>query len=206
MLTIYGRANSINVRKVLWLCEDLGLAFERHDYGRGYQDTNTPEFLKLNPNALVPTIVDGDTVVWESNTIMRYLAAKHGPAELYPADIVARALVDQWMDWQLATLQPAMAAMFHGQWLKNPDFSEAQIAASKERTAKLFEILNGQLEKTGAYVAGPDCTIADMAVGPAVHRWFTLAPELPRPAAVDAYYDRIAERPGCQKYVRIDIP
>lgn len=207
MITIYGRANSINVRKVLWLCEDIGLAFERLDYGRGFQDPNVPEITRHNPNALVPTIVDGDVGVWESNTILRYLAAKYGPPELYPSDLVERSHVDRWMDWQLSAFYPAFHPLFFGLFLKHPDFDKPELLESaRERGAQQMALLTGQLETTGAYVAGPDCTIADMAVGPGVHRWFTLVPDYERPAALEAYYERLSERPGYAKFVRIEAP
>ena len=99
MLRILGRANSFNVRKVLWVCDELGLAFEREDWGRGYQSTSDPRFLELNPIGLVPAVVDDDIILRESNTIVRYLATKHGDEELYPRDAVKRAHVEAWMDW-----------------------------------------------------------------------------------------------------------
>ncbi|MCX5542719.1 glutathione S-transferase N-terminal domain-containing protein [Paraburkholderia sp. CNPSo 3076] len=100
MLNIFGKASSINVRKVLWTCVELNLPFEREDWGSGFRSAQTPEFLALNPNALVPVIKDGDFVLWESNTIIRYLASRYGGAQLYPADAFGRARVDQWIDWQ----------------------------------------------------------------------------------------------------------
>src|SRR5438874_13661645 len=99
MLQILGRANSFNVRKVLWICEELGVPFEREDWGRGYQPTSDARFLELNPIGLIPAVIDEGVVLRESNTIVRYLAAKHGPEELYPRELVARARVEQWMDW-----------------------------------------------------------------------------------------------------------
>src|ERR1700741_200526 len=100
MIKIYGRTNAWNVRKVLFLLEDIGLPYERFDYGRGFKALNSPEFLALNPNAMVPVLVDGDAVIWESNTIMRYIAAKYAPEGFYPADLVRRAAADQWLDWK----------------------------------------------------------------------------------------------------------
>src|ERR1700730_4481182 len=99
MLRILGRANSFNVRKVLWICDELGLPFQRKDWGRGYQQTSDPVFLELNPIGLIPAVIDDGVVLRESNTIVRYLAAKHGPEKIYPRDLVERAQVEQWMDW-----------------------------------------------------------------------------------------------------------
>lgn len=107
MLRILGKASSINVRKVLWTCTELGLPYQREDWGSGFQATDTPEFLALNPNAMVPVIVDGDFVLWESNSILRYLVNAHGGAHLYPAAPRARAAVDQWLDWQATDLNDA---------------------------------------------------------------------------------------------------
>ena len=99
MLRILGRANSINVRKVLWLCGELGIAFEREDWGRGFRSTDDPAFLTVNPIGLIPAVIDGGAVLRESNTILRYLASKYGPESIYPTDLEARAHVEQWMDW-----------------------------------------------------------------------------------------------------------
>src|SRR5262249_24934777 len=111
MLKIWGRANSSNVQKVLWTCEEIGIAFERIDAGGAFGKTKEAAYLALNPNGLVPTIEDGKTVLWESNTIMRYLATTRGATRLYPTDPVERAFVERWMDWQLASLGPPMTPL-----------------------------------------------------------------------------------------------
>ena len=114
MLKILGRKNSSNVQKVLWCCDELGLAYEREDVGGSFGKNRDPEYLALNPNGLVPTIIDDGFVLWESNSIIRYLAAKHGRGTLYPEDLRARALAERWMDWQLSVLGPAIGPVFWG--------------------------------------------------------------------------------------------
>lgn len=104
MLRILGKATSINVRKVLWTCAEIGLPFEREDWGTTFKSTDTPEFLAMNPNAMVPVIQDGDFTLWESNTIIRYLVTRYGEASVYPAEARARARIDQWIDWQASDL------------------------------------------------------------------------------------------------------
>jgi len=120
MLKILGKASSINVRKVLWACAELHLPFEREDWGTGFRPADTPEFLSLNPNGLVPVIKDGDFVLWESNSIIRYLASRYGGQALYPADPVVRAPIDQWMDWQATDLNRSWSYAFLGLVRKSP--------------------------------------------------------------------------------------
>ena len=112
MLKILGKASSINVRKVLWACDEVGKPFEREDWGSGHRDAAAPEFLALNPNGLVPVLIDGDLVLWESNTIIRYLAAAYGPGHLLPEAPRDRALVEKWMDWQATELNNAWRYAF----------------------------------------------------------------------------------------------
>src|SRR6202140_854311 len=112
MLTIWGRSNSVNVQKVLWCCEELPRGYERIDAGGPFGVVSTPRYLNLNPNGLVPTIEDDGFVLWESNAIVRYLAAKHASGSVWPSDPHERADADRWMDWQTTTLQPAMGPAF----------------------------------------------------------------------------------------------
>ena len=206
MITIYGRANSINVRKVLWLCEDIDVKFERLDYGRGFKDANSPELLALNPHAMVPVVVDGKTAIWESNTCLRYLNGKYGTEDIYPKDVTARAQVDQWMDWQLGHFQPAITPIFFARHLKNPDVTPEAVKAAIERTGKMMKILSDQIDGAGGHIAGPKITLADYAIGPGVHRWYTLVPETAKMPPLEAYYKRLSERPGYKKFVLIGAP
>jgi len=196
MITIYGRANSSNVRKVLWLAEELGLQIDRHDYGRGYAPTDTPEFRALNPNAKVPVMDEDGFILWDSHAILRYMAAKFG-ANWYPADLRARAIVDQWLDWMIIELQEPVRKIFFALHVK-PGSDPDGIPGHEAESARACGILDAQLEKTGAYVAGATPTIADCAIGMMVHRWYYFDIQRPSFPALEAYYERLKARPAFQ--------
>lgn len=197
MLRILGKASSINVRKVLWTCAELGLAFEREDWGSGFQATDSPEFLALNPNAMVPVLVDGDNVLWESNTICRYLAARYGAGRLLPVDAVDRAQVEQWMDWQATELNNAWRYAFMALVRRSPAHQDAaQVAASVAQWNRHMDILDRQLERTGAFVAGADFSLADVVLGLSINRWQMTPIERPVLPAVEAYVARMRNRPA----------
>jgi glutathione S-transferase len=205
MLKVYGRANSINVRKVLWMLGELDLPYEREDWGRGYRPTSDEVFRAINPVGVVPVIDDGDFRLRESNTIVRYLAEKHGRADLYPKDLRQRARVEAWMDWGLTELHQGMRAVFHALVVKNPVFAAMLDGGIKDWTGQMH-VLEDYLAKDGPYLMGEAFTIADIPVGLNVNRWFTIdfpKPELP---AVRAYYDRLAERPPYREHGRNGTP
>lgn len=206
MTTLYGRANAWNVRKVMFLIEDIGLRLERLDYGRGFTPTSTPDFLAMNPNGMVPVLKDGGTVIWESHTILRYLASKYAPDSYYPRAFDERARVDQWMDWQLAHIPQAILPLFFQHVLKSVSHDEQTLQNSEEACAKLFTILDSQLAKTGAFATGPDLTIADCALGVSVHRWLGMPIKRPCLNHVSRYYAALSERPSFQKAVNIGTP
>jgi glutathione S-transferase len=206
MITIYGRTTAWNVRKVLFFLEDVGLPYERLDYGRGFAPTNTPEFLALNPNALVPVLADGDNVIWESHAILRYLAAKNGLEGYYPLNLTQRAMVDQWLDWKIAHVSPALRPLFFRRFLKMGEFTDREVEEAEAECARLFTILDAQLAKTGSYVAGPDITIADSSLGMAVHRWLNLPLKRPSVPHIDRYYELLSRLPSYEKTVRIGMP
>ncbi|MBD1601588.1 glutathione S-transferase [Pseudomonas sp. CA3A] len=171
MLRILGRASSINVRKVLWACAEIDVPFEREDWGAGFKPTDVPEFLALNPNAMVPVIQDGDFTLWESNAIIRYLALCYGEAALYPIDARARAGVDQWIDWQASDLNRSWIYPFMSLARHSPSHQDSQaLAAGCVEWARHMQILNRQLEATGAYVAGNEFSLADIPIGLSVNR------------------------------------
>jgi glutathione S-transferase len=207
MLRILGKASSINVRKVLWTCAELQIPFEREDWGSGFQPTNTPEFLTLNPCAMVPVIQDGDFTLWESNTIIRYLASRYGGAPLYPPEPMARARVDQWIDWQAAELNRSWSYPLMSLVRKSPDYQDsAALAAGCRDWSKNMEILDRQLESTGAYVSGNAFSLADIPIGLSVNRWFETPLKHPHLPAVSAYYDRLSQREGYRLYGRNGTP
>ncbi len=203
MFTIYGRANSSNVRKVLWLCEEIGQGdYERLDYGRGFTPCDSPEYVALNPNMVVPTLIDGDLVLWESNTILRYLAGKYGPEDIYPKELVARARVDMWLDWQLTTLITGVRQLFQGLHVKDPAYTAPeQLEEAGKLATQSMEILDANLAKTGGYIAGDTFTIADCALAMFVHRWYVLPIERAEFKALEAYYERLKEREPFQKWI-----
>jgi len=196
MLRILGNSSSINVRKVLWLCGELDVRYEHKQWGTGARSTTTPEFLALNPNAKVPVIVDGPLVLWESNTICRYLAGKHGRSDLLPTDPATRAGVEQWMDWQATELNNAWRYAFKALARKSQAHVDPQaIAASVADWNRHMRLLDAQLERTGAYAAGSTFTLADIVLGLSTNRWFMTPMERPQLPAVQAYLERLSERP-----------
>jgi glutathione S-transferase len=207
MLKILGKPISINVRKLLWLCDELALPYELEAWGAGHRDPDVPEFRALNPNALVPVIVDGDAVLWESNTICRYLAGKHGRDDLLPRDPLARARVEQWMDWQGGDLNNSWRYAFMGLVRRSPAHQDAQaVAASAAAWNHHMAILERQLETSGDFVAGPVFTLADVVLGLSVNRWFMTPIERPELPRVGAYYDRLATRAGFRRHGRNGTP
>jgi glutathione S-transferase len=201
MLQILGKASSINVRKVLWTCTEIGIPFERQDYGNGFAATDTPQFRALNPNAMVPVIIDDGFVLWESNTICRYLASKHSRIDLLPAQPQACAAVEQWMDWQATELNNAWRYAFMALVRKSPAHQDAQlIEASVQSWNKHIGILNAQLERTGAYAAGDTFTLADVVLGLSVNRWLMTPMARPNYGAINAYFARLNQRPAFKEH------
>jgi glutathione S-transferase len=180
MLNIWGRISSINVRKVVWCAQELGLDFQRTEAGGRFGIVRTPGYLALNPNALVPCIDDGEgaarRVLWESNVIVRYLCAKHAPGTLYPEPLDARFDAERWMDWQQTTLNPVSAGAFK-QWIRTPaaERDAAAIERSVTATEPLFALLDAHLA-TRSFMTGDDFTMADIPLGCEAHRWFGLPP------------------------------
>ncbi|HEX4236049.1 MAG TPA: glutathione S-transferase [Caldimonas sp.] len=207
-LRLLGRPSSINVKKVLWLCDELQLPIAHEPWGTGFQSTLPPGYEALNPNRLVPVIVDGDFVLWESNTICRYLAGRAGRSDLLPAEPQARARVEQWMDWQTTELNTSWRYAFLAIVRSIPAQPDPQaIAASIAAWNRHMEILERQLDRTGAFAAGPEFTLADIALGVSTHRWVA-TPIEPRASlpAVQAYYTRLSERPAFVRHVRNSTP
>jgi glutathione S-transferase len=200
MLKIWGRANSSNVQKVLWCCDELGIGFERIDAGGAFGKTNEPEYLAMNPNALVPTIQDGDLVVWESNTILRYLATTRGGARLYPTNPAARTQVERWMDWQLASVTAPFSTLLMGLIRKVPPHTDPKaIAEARDRAEKVLGILERSL-KGKEFPAGA-FSLADICLGIFAYRWFNFPIERGELPNVQAWYERLTTRPGFKTHV-----
>lgn len=207
MLQVLGRPNSINVRKVLWLCAEIGVPCQHTPWGAPELPLKSAQFVALNPNALVPVIRDGDFVLWESNTICRYLAARHERHDLLPAEPRARARVEQWMDWMATELNSAWRYAFMALVRRHADFTDARaIDASIAAWNRHMTLLDDQLQRTGAYAAGAAFTLADITLGLATHRWFMTPLQRPALAAVEAYYERLSARPGFRAHGRNGVP
>ncbi|OQP35516.1 MULTISPECIES: glutathione S-transferase family protein [Pantoea] len=195
MLKILGRDSSINVRKVLWLCDELDLDYDHEAWGTEPDSLRKPEFLALNPNALIPVLIDDDFVMWESNAILRYIANAYEGDWLYPQNPRARAPIDQWMDWQSTELNTSWRYAFMSLVRNSPAHQDPRLlAAACKGWTHTMGILNQQLEKTGRYVAGRNFTLADIGVGLAVNRWFETPLDHPNLPAVRNYYERLTER------------
>lgn len=207
MLRILGRASSINVRKVLWTCTELELSYEREDWGHGFRSTAEAEFLALNPNAMVPVIVDGDFVLWESNAICSYLANQYPRNDLLPAAPRERALVEQWMGWQATELNNAWRYVFMARVRNGPSHTDdSAIAHSEAQWNQCMSLLDRQLERTGAFVTGAHFSLADIVLGLSVNRWYLTPMQRPELPAVAAYYDRLSERTGFLSHGRNGEP
>ena len=203
MLEIWGRKNSMNVQKVLWCCEELGIPFRRHDVGGLFGGTSEEEYLARNPTGLVPTITEGDFALWESNAIVRYLSAKHGEGTLWPEDPAERALADKWMDFQLGTLWPAFKGTLLGLIRTPPEQRDpAKIEASVRETAEVLTILDAHLEGH-EFVAGRSLTMGDISLGSSVYRWLELDIQRPDLPAIEAWHARLEGRPAYQKTVMV---
>jgi glutathione S-transferase len=205
MLKIWGRANSINVQKVLWCVEELGVAFERVDAGMSFGVVNEPGYRAMNPNGRVPTIDDAGFVLWESNAIVRYLAAKHGAGTMWPESLQQRADSDRWMDWCTSTLATPMTALFW-QLVRTPAEKRDAKAVEDTRTqcAALFGIIDERLADR-PFIAGHHLTMGDIPLGCFVSRWQALPVEHPRLERLEGYLARLAERPAFAKHVMLPL-
>jgi glutathione S-transferase len=209
MLKIYGRANSINVRKILWLCEEIGLPYVREDWGRGYRPTSDPEFQRFSRFSMVPVIDDDGFVLRESNTIVRYLAVRHERRDLYPEDVRARATIEAWMDWAATDLFSGLRPVFIGLHVKTPEFADrpGAIEWGLWQWTRQMQLLDGELAASeGPYICGEALTLADIPVGLVVNRWFGLDFEKPVLPAVARYYERLSERPAYRLHGRNGAP
>jgi glutathione S-transferase len=199
MLKIWGRNTSINVQKAMWAVGELGLPYERIDVGGAFGKNNEPAYLAMNPNGLVPTLEEDGFVLWESNSIVRYLAAKQG-GTLEPKDGKVRAKAHQWMDWQLSVMGPAITPVFWGLIRTPPDKRDANaIAAGKEKTTAACKILDEQLGRT-RFVAGDDFSYGDIPVGVMTRRYMELVPERPKMANLERWFGEIGKRSAFQEH------
>lgn len=207
MLKIYGRANSINVRKVLWMCGEIGLPFTREDWGRGYRATSEPEFKRVSAFGVVPVIDDDGFVLRESNTIVRYLANKHGRTDVYPTELRHRATAEAWMDWANMDLYQGVRPVFLGLVVKMPAFQDQKlIDAGAAEWAVQMQRLDAHLAANGPYVTGKTFTVGDIPVGLIVNRWMSIDFKKPNLDAVSRYYELLSERAAYREHGRNGTP
>jgi glutathione S-transferase len=205
MLVVWGRNNSVNVQKVLWCCEEIGLGYERREAGGAFGVVNTPQYRALNPNGLVPTIEDGGLVLWESHAIVRYLAAKHGAGSLWPQDLGVRADADRWMDWKHTTFWPAIRPLFLGLVRTAPERRDARaLEESRAKTAEVLGVVEARL-RTAEYLAGERFTMGDIALGCGIWRWMALPIERPALPGVQRWFESLAQRPAYRKLVMLPL-
>jgi glutathione S-transferase len=206
VLTIYGRTNSVNVQKVLWCLAELAVPYTRIDAGLEHGKNSEPWYLKLNPNGKVPLLTDGSFSLWESNTIVRYLAGKHGLGGLCPASLETRALAERWMDWQLSMLIRPVSIVFQNLFRRPAAERDAAAIESNVREAnQAFAVLDAHLAAQ-PYVAGAAFTMGDIPAGALAHRWLEI-PGIERPplAGVRAWRARLAERRGFRDHVQLPL-
>jgi glutathione S-transferase len=205
MLRIWGRTNSVNVQKVLWCSAELAIPYERIDAGLQFGVVTTPDYLALNPNALIPTIEDDGFVLWESNVIVRYLASRHGKGSLCPTETHARFTAEKWMDWHATTLWPAVRIVFLGMVRTPPEKRDnAAITAAQRETSRVLGVLDQQLAKT-RFVAGDTFTMGDIPVGAAAYRAIALGEDRAKIPNVARWYDELTERPGYRDHVMLPL-
>ena len=204
-ITILGRANSSNVQKVTWLAGEAGLRTRRMDFGGAFGGLDDESYLKLNPHGVIPTLIDGNVVVWESNSILRYLCNRFELTQFYPRDIADRSSVERWMDWQLTTWNPAAATLFR-LIVRTPieQRDPEAIELARLQNVSALEKIEPQLAGR-PFLAGDELTLADMATGILAHRWFSLPVERPDFPHVHRWYDRLCSRPSFQEHV-VNVP
>jgi glutathione S-transferase len=202
---VLGRRTSSNVQKVLWCLDELGQPFVREDYGGPFGRNRDLDYLRLNPNGVVPTLLDGKTVIWESNTICRYLCNRFGPTSLYPDEAGARACAEMWMDWQLAALNPVITPLYIALIRTSVEARDhTTIAVLAGRVAALFRVIDAALERH-AFLAGEQLTLADLTLGMFAYRWRELGVARPALPRFNVWYDQLAVRPDFARHVAIGL-
>lgn len=205
MLQVLGRPNSVNVQKVMWCLAELGQTVERHDVGGPFGGNDQADYLARNPNGKVPTLLDGDYVLWESNAIVRYLCDQYGVGTWYPDNAQMRGHASQWMDWYLTELHPSMTALF---WqlirTKAAQQDQAAIDAAIAKCTSAWTMMDQHLSKN-AYLLGDDISMADIPLACAAYRWHEMDFKRPDLPVFKAWWTRISERPAYKQHVMIPL-
>lgn len=199
MLEVLGRRSSNNVQKVMWLLDELAIPFQQQDFGGPFGKTGTADYLKFNPHGTVPTLIDGDFSLWESNTILRYLAAKFD-ALYYPSQLQERAAVDKWLDWQLGTLSPAFRPLYI-QLVREGKLKQ-EVSTTAQAARKLFRKLD-EVVAFQTYVASDSLSLADFAIGPMIYRWYKLGLNEIDTIHLEKLLTRLERRPHFVKNVMV---
>ena len=205
MIKLFGRHNSDNCNKATWCLGELELKFDMVLTGRGHSSPDSADFLALNPNGLVPVLDDDGFILWESNTIVRYLAAKYGPYELYPTAVQDRSECEKWMDWQTNRLEQPLATI---QWnllrYREQECDHDAVSNAAKQLSRCFRVLDEQLRER-KFVAGDQFTVGDIPAGVMVYRWLSLAIERPRFIHLQNWYDRLTQRSAFREYVMVPL-
>ncbi len=206
MLKVLGRPNSINVQKVMWLIGELGLEHERLNIGGAFGGNDQPDYLSKNPNGRIPTLEDGDAVIWESNAIVRYVAEKYGPeTDWHPSSVEQRGQANMWMDWYLTTLHPPMTKIFW-ELIRTPEPERDKPGFDKavEDASKFWTILDRHLASR-SYVLGNTPSMGDIPVGCSSYRWLNMEFDRPSLPSIKAYHERLRARPAYQQHVMLPL-
>jgi glutathione S-transferase len=203
MLKIWGRNTSSNVRKVLWCCAELGIEYDREDIGGNFGKNDEQWYLDMNPNGLVPTVEDDGMILWESNSIVRYLCNKYSEGEAWPSDRQERAEAEKWMDWQLSVYAPKCGPIFRG-IVHTPEAERDPVAikAASDELIKVSAFLDKHLEGRD-FMMGDKLTMTDFALGIHVNRYYVLVEDKPAQPNLDAWYERLKARPTFVESVMI---
>jgi glutathione S-transferase len=205
MLKVLGRANSINVQKVMWCTAELGVSVSRSDIGGAFGGNDTDEYLAKNPNGKIPTLIDGDFVLWESNTIVRYLCERHGEGPWFPQTVQERGGANQWMDWYLTSLHPFMTIIFWQLIRTAPEDQDLlAVRSATEEAGKLWQMLDNHLADR-AFILGDAPSMADVPLGCAAYRWHEMDVDRPDLANLKTWYQRLAERDHYRKHVMLPL-
>lgn len=205
MLKVWGRKNSINVQKVLWLCDEMGVPWERIDAGMAFGVNNTPEFLDMNPNGLVPVINDNGFILWESHAIMRYLARQHGTGTIWPNNPQIAARADQWMDWYHCALFPDMRPIFINMVRTPPEKRDMrEVEVRVKLLGKNMAILDQALSNS-PFIAGQNFSMADIPLGLAAFRWYNMDIDRPELPNLLGWFERLKERPAMKPHLELPL-
>lgn len=204
MITVWGRATSSNVQIVMWALAELGLACKRIDAGGSFGGTDTPTYIRMNPNRLVPTVQDGDLTLWESAAIVRYLGARYGDERFWPRDPAKRAPIDKWAEWSKTSFAPALlpGIFFHTVVLPQDKRDPKVLETAVQRIGMLAPMLDARLAES-PYLGGEQLAFGDVIVGTLLYRYFTLPFDRVETPNLRAYYDRLADRPAYREHAMV---